>query len=456
MVAQPEEKIREIPFSEYRALSESQAEKLIELSLTPEEKVLREFNKKYAIVRTNTTHILIQRSEMTFELDTRSSFKNFHENDFFINSEGKSKNKASFWLKHPLRRTFENIVFDPNRPGNYDLNYNIFKGFAMLPHRGNCSLYWKHVKEVICSDHEESYQYVRKWMACVVQKPTLLATALVLRGLQGTGKNRFVECFGKLFGSYFLTVTSLEHIIGKFNSHLKYAYLIHANEALWGGSRKEIGALKAVITDPTIIIEGKGKDALPIDNCRHLIVSSNEEWAVPIDLDDRRFFVLNISSHRKGDELYFRELSEQMDQKGLSALLFDLLNEDVSIFDPRKMPPNDFGFDIKMHTAGSVVQFLFTTLQEGRFNLASMNVGEWKPFPCEKLYDNYKTWCHREGLKFEISSEFGKRLKKLLSVEKSRRSVDGVREWWYMFPSLEECRKSFQSITKQTDQIWEE
>ncbi len=113
MVAQPGENQREIPFSEYRALSEAQAEKLIELSLTPEEKVLREFNKRYAIVRTSTTHILLQRSETAFELDTRSSFKNFHENDFFINSEGKSKNKAVFWLKHPLRRTFENIVFDP-------------------------------------------------------------------------------------------------------------------------------------------------------------------------------------------------------------------------------------------------------------------------------------------------------------------------------------------------------
>lgn len=105
MVAQPTTNMREIPFSEYRALSESQAEKLIELSLTPEENVVREFNKRYAIVRTSTTYILLQRSETAFELDTRTSFKNFHENDFFINSEGKSKNKASCWLKHPLRRT---------------------------------------------------------------------------------------------------------------------------------------------------------------------------------------------------------------------------------------------------------------------------------------------------------------------------------------------------------------
>jgi len=454
MAVETNEGEREIPFSEYKALSESQAKKLIELSLTPEEKVLREFNKRYAIVRTSTTHILFQRSDTAFELDTRTSFKNFHENDFFINSDGKSRNKAVFWLKHPLRRTFENIVFDPARPGDHDHNFNIFKGFSVAPQKGDCSLYWNHVKEVICSNHEPSYQYVRKWLACIIQKPTLLATALVLRGLQGTGKNKFVDCFGRLFGPYFLTVTSLEHLTGKFNSHLKYAYLVHANEALWGGSRKEIGALKAFITDPSIIIEGKGKDAIPIDNCHHLIVSSNEEWAVPMDLDDRRFFVLNISSHRKEDVSYFHTLSEQMDQKGLSALLFDLLCEDLSSFDPRKMPPNDCGFDIKMKTAGSPEKFLFAALQEGRCNMAQ--AGEWGPVSCEEFYNNYKAWCLQEGLRHEVSSEFGKRLRKLLLVEKSRRSVDGSREWWYMLPSLEECRNRFQSFTKQTAQIWEE
>jgi phage/plasmid-associated DNA primase len=228
--------------------------------------------------------------------------------------------------------------------------------------------------------------------------------------------------------------------------------LIHANEALWGGSRKEIGALKAFITDPTIIIEGKGKDALPIDNCRHLIVSSNEDWAVPIDLDDRRFFVLNVSSHRKEDISYFHSLSEQMDQKGLSSLLFDLLHEDLTSFDPRKMLPNDFGFDIKMKTANSSEKFIFNALQEGRCNLER----KWSSLSCEEFYDGYKAWCQREGFRQEASSEFGKRLRKLLSVEKSRRSVDGSREWWYMLPSLEECRKRFQSFTKQTSGIWEE
>ncbi|MBP7074564.1 MAG: hypothetical protein KBA81_04175 [Rhabdochlamydiaceae bacterium] len=444
------------PPEEYKARSEAQAKKLKGLAMTLEDKVLQEFNKKYAIVRTSTTYILVQKNRTSFELDSRSSFKNFHENDFFESSKGETKNKAIFWLKHPDRRTFENIVFDPTRPGDYEGNFNIFKGFAFESQQGDCSLYWRHVEEVICNGNVEHYQYVRKWMACVIQKPTLLATAIVLRGLQGTGKNKFAEYFGKLFGPYFLTVTCLEHITGKFNNHLKYAYLVHANEALYGGNSKEIGALKAFITDPTIIIEGKGRDAIPVDNCRHLIVSSNEDWAVPMDLDDRRFFVLNVSSHRKEDIDYFHKLHEQMDSAGLSALLFDLLNEDLSNFDPRKMPPNDFGFDMKMKAASSVEKYIFESLKEGKFNLTTSAPGQWCPHSCENIYDYYKVWCENEDLRTVPSSEFGKRLKKLLSVEKTRRSIGGLRERWYEFPSLEESRKTFEKFTKQSEHIWEE
>ncbi len=458
MVPQPQNNSTRISVEEYAALAKSQGAKLEEMSLTPEEKVLRKFNQKYAVVRTSTTYILVQKTETSFELDSRQSFIHFHENDFFVNSKGKEESKAYFWLKHSERRTFENIVFDPGHPGDYDGNYNIFKGFSVQPVQGDCSLYWTHVQEVICNGDEISYQYVRKWMACVVQRPKVLATALVLRGLQGTGKNMFADLFGRLLGPYYLTVTNLEHVTGKFNNHLKYAYLIHANEAIWGGTKKEVGALKALITDPTIMIEGKGKDAICVDNCRHLIVSSNEDWAVPMDLDDRRFFALNVSADRKGDTKYFEDLEKQMSCGGLSALLYDLLHEDVSDFDPRVMPPNDSGFDMKMKTAGSTEKFLYAALSEGRLNIStSSKTGEWKPYPTKDIYYYYKEWCHEEGLRHETDSEFGKRIKKIIGVEKSRRSIEGGgRERWYEFSSLEECRKRFEKFTKQTDRIWED
>ncbi|MFZ4099603.1 MAG: primase-helicase family protein, partial [Chlamydiia bacterium] len=344
------------------------------------------------------------------------------------------------------------LPLDPeawNRPPSIGIG-----GFAVEPRPGDCGAFWEHVQEVICAGHPEHYQYVRKWMACVVQKPRLLATALVLRGLQGTGKNRFVEHFGSLFGPYFMTVNSLNHIAGKFNNHLKYAYLIHANEATWSGSRKDAGVLKALITDPIILLEGKGQDAIQVDNCRHLIISSNEDVPVPMDLDDRRFFALNVSPHRKEDLPYFRKLEARMASDGKNALLFDLLHEDLCSFDPRTMPVNDHGFDIKLRGADSCEKYLFEALCEGRFNLATERSGSWESLPCEFLYQHYKDWCTREGMRYEPSSELGKVLVRILRVEKARPSCGGIRVWWYRLPSLEHSRKLFEAHCKQSSGIW--
>ncbi|PIS00449.1 MAG: hypothetical protein COT84_07575 [Chlamydiae bacterium CG10_big_fil_rev_8_21_14_0_10_35_9] len=444
--------------SDYITLCEKRAEEITKKTITSEERVVKEMNSKYAVIHTKSTYILVEKEDNTFVLDSRTSLMNLHENDFFIDSEGKQQNKAKFWLKHPDRRTYKNLVFDPTRPGHYDGNYNIFKGFTVAPQKGDCSLFWRHTLEVICAGNQIHFEYLRKWMACVIQKPSVLATAIVLRGLQGTGKNIFVETFGKLFGIHFLTLTNLDQVVGKFNSHLQNAYLIFANEAIWGGNKKEVGALKALITDKTIFIEAKGKDGYTIENNRHLIICSNEDWAVPIDLDDRRFFCLNVSPKYKGKTEYFKALVQQMQSGGLNALLYDLLHIDLSDFDPCIMPENDSGFDMKMKSASSAEQYVYEALKAGAWNLAcSESAWEFGTRSCKGLHKDYRDWCDEEGMKPVNSSEFGKMLKKLFpSLQKGRPTLEGERCRCYIFPSLEKCREEFQQFTKQTAQIWEE
>jgi hypothetical protein len=55
---------------------------------------------------------------------------------------------------------------------------------------------------------------------------------------------------GNLLGPHYAPLASL----GRFNSHLKNAILIFADEAIWGGNKREVGALKALITEPKLIV----------------------------------------------------------------------------------------------------------------------------------------------------------------------------------------------------------
>ncbi|NNM43015.1 MAG: hypothetical protein HKM07_01555 [Chlamydiae bacterium] len=423
-----------------------------------EDVIVDELNHQLAIVHTNTTHVLIEKSDTEFVLDSKSSILTLYENEV-VEIDEKRKSKAQIWFKSPRRRTFKAIVFNPKIPGHYGENYNIWKGFSVEPIKGDCFLFWEHVRDIICCGKESHYLYVRKWLSHLVQKPWVIATALVLRGKQGTGKGIFVNTIGKLFGPHFAPLASLDQILGRFNSHLMNAILVFADEAIWGGNKKEIGALKSLITEPKLFIEAKGKDGFWIENFKHLIVSSNEAWVVHLDPDDRRFFVLDVSSDRKEDTSYFNAIISQLDNGGLEALMHDLLNEDLSGFDPKIMPENFAGFDMKLESAPSIDRFIYASLKEGCWDHANVcPSGEIKNLKIDDFYNNYKTWCERERQPILSKEQVGKRLRAIIpgmTTKRTPREEDRARPVIYIFPPIEECQGSFEKFYKQNSKIWD-
>ena len=154
----------------------------------------------------------------------------------------------------------------------------------------------------------------------------------------------------------------MDQIVGRFNAHLMNRLVLHANEALWGGTRSDAGKLKALITDLTIPIEQKGVDSISMSNYLRIFVSSNEAWAVPIDPDDRRFVILDPSDSHKQDQKYFAAICGETERGGREALMYDLLHEDLDDFHPRAKPTSRFGFDMKLRSADTVARWLYEWL----------------------------------------------------------------------------------------------
>jgi uridine kinase len=244
-----------------------------------EDAVVEELNKKHAVVHTDQFYILTEKSnpkhpnQIDFSLESRQSLINLYENQVVKISEKEWKSKAKIWLSSPLRRTYLRIVFDPTN--NNDAYYNVWKGFAFNPKKGICELYKTHIKDGICNGNVEHFAYVWKWMAHLIQHPDKIGTALLLMGSQGTGKGSFAKHLGRLLGQHFIHLDNLEQVVGNFNYHLRNAVLVFADEAIWGGNKKDIGRVKAMITEETAIIEQKGKDPIELPNFRHFIFSSN-------------------------------------------------------------------------------------------------------------------------------------------------------------------------------------
>lgn len=436
----------------YRELRKQEAFILVE------PKVVADFNTRHAVIHVDQTYILTEKTNVLgykdFSLESRQSFRTYYEDERIICIDGIERCKADIWLQSPERRKYKGIIFDPTMAECINDCYNLWKGFTKQAKQGDCSKYWDHVRNNICGGNEELYGYVRKWLAYVFQHPAIVHTALVLCGSQGVGKNSFVEPLGVLLGTHYAPLSSLTELVSNFNYHLKNAVLIHANEALWGGNKKELGTIKAMITEQTCLIEGKGKDRIVVRNFKHVILSSNEDWPVYLDLDDRRFLIIRVSEKCKENHAYFEVIHEQLLDKGYEALLYDLLHEDTSTFNPRNMPYSEHSFDIKIRSTGSANHYIFEALSEGGLSIGKIQASDapvWQDsIPKDDVYADYVGWCQKGGEEAISKQQFGKALKKLVPSIEDTRPTDGKhRIWCYKLPSLRKAQEEFCKASKE-------
>jgi hypothetical protein len=263
-------------------------------------------------------------------------FKNFYHR--VIGSGRNAMPQGAWWLAQPDRRQYRGVIYAPNQVV-HDY-YNLCQGFAIEPKAGDCELYDNHTLEVICSGNEQYYNYLNDWMAYTVQHPDKPGRiVIVMCGGEGAGKGICVAPFQVFFGPHYRLADKSTHLVGKFNAHLQACSFLFADEATFAGDRSTDGALKSLVTSPTLTIEPKGFEQISVPNSLHIMMASNSDWVVPAGPDARRYFVLAVSDHRRGDHAYFSAIRHQMQHGGNAALLDKLLKRDISDFDPERDMP---------------------------------------------------------------------------------------------------------------------
>ena len=206
--------------------------------------------------------------------------------------------------------------------------------------------------------------------------------AVVLRGLKGTGKGMVGQMLMRIFRNHSLHITNSKHLVGNFNAHLVDALFLFLDEAYWAGDKQGEGTLKALITERSLMIEPKGVDCFQMPNRLKILMASNTEWVVPASADERRYFVLDVSDCRKGDEAYFSKLAAAIEGDELAAFLDYLLSLDLAGFDHRNPPHTDGLNKQKLIGAESFVRYWYDCLASGFL----LNTGE----------DNWpRTWSAR-------------------------------------------------------------
>jgi hypothetical protein len=352
---------------------------------------------------------------------------------------------APWWITHKKRRQYEGVAFLP--AGEITNGHlNLWKGWGVTPKEGDCSIFLDHLQRVICSGNEDHANYLVNWMADAVQNPAERpGICVVFRGQQGAGKGMVLSYFSPIFGSHYKSVTNPAHLSGKFNAHLASTLLLFADEAFNVRNKQAEGTLKALITEPEFMMEQKGIDATEKRNMLRIIMSSNNDWVVPADGGDRRFFVLDVSNQMVGKYDYFQGLVRERDNGGIEAFFHYLLQRDLSKVNLRAVPKTKALIDQKIHSLGSVEAFWYGRLQEGI--LLPEHEGWLSWVRTSHLWEFYQKDCGKSFQDDLVGTEaFSKRLRKIcpsiIKAQKSETANQGRRQG-YKLPSLSRAREAF-------------
>ena len=266
------------------------------------------------------------------------------------------KNAAEAWLEHPSNDYYDRAEFLPGElappdvlnlwieptlkscpvtelPENDDIWRHIWSKFpntlrVRAPH------FMEHVYANMCGSNDEIFEFLVGWMTDALWNMQRTSeVAIVMRGPQGSGKGFWAEHFMELFAPHTLILNSPRQLVGNFNSHLQSISMVFADEAFFAGHRQHANTLKTLITSDRIFIEPKGVDGFMADKKWRVIIASNDEHVIRAEIDDRRFFMLEVDSGKhNNDGDYFGQLAEAWEKNERDQLFFWLTSPDAKIW----------------------------------------------------------------------------------------------------------------------------
>jgi Family of unknown function (DUF5906) len=423
--------------------------------------LLSEMNKLFAVVKYGDGIVVANIVGKQLSFMSEQEFHKMLANLTYLDADGKERKLSRLWFKWRYRRQYigRGAVFEPGGPLEIPGDMiNIFRGFGVEPAPGDWSLMRAHILNVLCSGRQDLSHYLIQWMAWSVQKlDQPIGVAVALLGEQGAGKGIFARTFGSFFGDHFAHIANGDQLTGRFNASVGKSCFVFLDEAVWAGDKKGEGVLKALITEPTLSLEAKFRDPITVKNCLRIMVASNNEWAVPAGVGDRRWLILNINNRYAGTKnaTYFAALKLEIDNGGAAAMLHDLLAIDLSGFNVRDVPRTAAKAQQQALSLPSVEAWLYQVLQEGAIEQRVQPGGsvirhEWQATGLNvskdvgyAAYEDFSS--RRKEYRPATKSTWSKRLIKLLgpNLMPIRHVAEGARIRSYRFAGLAACRDRF-------------
>lgn len=310
--------------------------------------------------------------------------------------------------------------------------FSLFQGFKYnvldTVDESVIQMYLDLIKDVIANGEENVYNYILNWIANIVQNPgSKNETALVLKGLQGIGKNRFTDVISEMLAGYSAkNVTEISELTGNFNSVVENKMLIVLNELKNCGDDRlaNYNSLKSIITDDSIRINEKNQPRRTAENVANFIFVTNNAFPVKIEAGDRRYVVCACNGKHKGDFDYFTKLCNSYDKNFYDNLLTFFMKRDLSSFEIRRIPETEAKQDLIDASRTPFDQWIcdhYDQLCSG--------------IQCSETLISKPSDMKDRNFQLQIKDK----------CERKQKRVNGVRTWYYVLK--DDCKSLYKQTT---------
>jgi len=306
-------------------------------------------------------------------------------------SESKARYEYSKMLKNLFLKTIESakLVFEPYRPriwyeGGY-MCVNLFRPSSLweyaikerekakeekkLYKNGDISFLAKypHIQVLFNNLLKNDYDrlnYFINWLSCALVTLRKNQTAIVFKGMQGTGKGVLYEqIIQPIIGEKYTYTFSNHDLKSNFNKNLQNKLFVVGNE-IKGDFREGNNiyeTLKMWVTDRDLRIEIKGKDAFQVTNYFNMLIFSNNETPLQIQSTDRRYTVFE-TRNRKLMDIAINDFAYKGTTEFIEGIKKELLKFTVDLF--------KYDFD------NSKVRIPMLTAEKNKIYIASVKKSE--------------------------------------------------------------------------------
>ena len=403
---------------------------------------------RFVIKEVNSDSNCIWLNEIS-QSECRNKFTNFLIP--IINEKGKKKylkvwNFIQTNLKHIA---FKQVQF-------FSENQQVFSMFRGFPFRklpmfdfNIIKNFLWHMKFIICNGNDECFSYFSKWLSFIFRHPgEKTQTAILLTGIQGAGKTALTVPICKLLGCYANPNAKLSNVFGSFNLGIMNKMLIIINEV---GTFTELtndqnNRIKTAITEEDVDINPKHQNSFSSKNIANFIFISNESEPLKIEIDDRRFMVLEVNGEYKDNVKYFKALYDSYKAPGFHEnLLTYFLLQKVDTMRDIPIPFTEAKEQIQLECSGYFAEFID---KNKKLFINGVSVHDAKQL--------YAKWTLDKHIRPLNDSEYNRNMKRFCEKKKIGPSTQRVNAWFLNNEQKSKIKEKEEEVVQEEEEEEEE